>query len=86
VLSGNCYSERVGGGKVAADGVTRPGPAVVTCGDKDVITYTRILDGASFTVENTGSSYGWEEARATIREAGSPVSYRLSDYRGLSER
>ena len=82
-LSGNCYAERAGD-KVAADGVTRPGPAVVTCRDKDVMTYTRILDGMSFTVDNTGSSYVWEEARATIREAGSSVSYSLSDYRGLS--
>lgn len=80
-LSGRCYAERAGG-KVAADGVTHPGPAVVTCHDKDVVTYTRILEGASFTVKNTGGSYGWEEARATIREAGSPVAYGLSEYLG----
>lgn len=36
----------------------------------------------SFTMENTGGSYGWEGSYATIRVAGSSVSYGLSDYVG----
>ena len=64
------------------DGRSHPGPAVVTCYDGNVPYRTRILEGASFTVENTGGSYGWEKSRATIREAGSPVAYGLSEYLG----
>lgn len=78
-LSGHCY---VGNGGKLVDGRSHPGPAVVTCYDGNVPYRTRILEGASFTVENTGGSYGWEKSRATIREAGSPVAYGLSEYLG----
>lgn len=82
-LSGHCY---VGNGGKPVDGRSHPGPAVVTCYDGNVPYRTRILEGASFTVENTGGSYGWENPRATIREAGSPVAYGISEYLGRDNK
>lgn len=79
-LSGNCYVKNVG--KVD-DGRPHPGPAVVTCYDGDGFPFRYLVrDGMSFTMENMGGSYGWEKPRATIRMAGSQVSYGLADYAG----
>lgn len=66
----------------ADDGRPHPGPAVVTCYDEGVPFRYPVREGMSFTMENTGGSYGWEKPRATIRVAGSSVSYGLSDYVG----
>lgn len=85
-LSGRCYvgdsGRFVDGRDKFVDGRSHPGPAVVTCYDGGVPYHSRILEGASFTVENAGGSYGWEKPRATIREAGSPVAYGISEYLG----
>ena len=78
-LSGHCYVRNRG--KVD-DGRPHPGPAVVTCYDEGVPFRYPVREGMSFTMENTGGSYGWEKPRATIRVAGSSVSYGLSDYAG----
>lgn len=79
-LSGNCYI--VGDSKVNTHGGSRPGPLAIRCHDGDVVVSYRVVEGASVTLENTGGSYGWEKPRATIRVAGSSVSYGLSDYAG----
>ena len=79
-LSGSCYV--VGDGWVNIHGGPHPGPAVVTCYDEGVPFRYPVREGMSFTMENTGGSYGWEKPRATIRVAGSSVSYGLSDYVG----
>ena len=79
-LSGSCYV--VGDGWVNIHGGPRPGPAAVSCSDGDSKFHYRVMEGMSFTMENTGGSYGWEKPRATIRVAGSSVSYGLSDYVG----
>ena len=79
-LSGSCYV--VGDGWVNIHGRPRPGLAVVTCYDEGVPFRYPVREGMSFTMENTGGSYGWQEPRATIRMAGSSVSYGLSDYTG----
>lgn len=90
VLSGRCYvgdsGRFVDGRDKFVDGRSHPGPAVVTCYDGGVPYHSRILEGASFTVENAGGSYGWEKPRATIREAGSPVAYGLSEYLGRDNK
>ena len=78
-LSGHCY---VGNRGKVDDGRPHPGPAVVTCYDEGVPFRYLVREGMSFTMENTGGSYGWEKPRATIRVAGSSVSYGLSDYVG----
>lgn len=78
-LSGRCYVRNRG--KVD-DGRPHPGPAVVTCYDEGVPFRYPVREGMSFTMENTGGSYGWEKPRATIRVAGSPVVYGLSEYNG----
>ena len=78
-LSGHCYVKDRG--KVD-DGRPHPGLAVVTCYDGGIPFRYLVREGMSFTMENTGGSYGWEKPRATIRMAGSQVSYGLSDYAG----
>ena len=78
-LSGRCYVRSRG--KVD-DGRSHPGPAVVTCYDEGVPFRYLVREGMSFTMGNTGGSYGWEKPRATIRVAGSTVVYGLSEYNG----
>ena len=78
-LSGRCYVRNRG--KVD-DGRQHHGPAVVTCYDEGVPFRYPVREGMSFTMENTGGSYGWEKPRATIRVAGSTVVYGLSEYNG----
>ena len=79
-LSGRCYVRSRG--KVD-DGRSHPGPAVVACYDGDGFPFRYLVrEGVSFTMGNTGGSYGWEKPRATIRVAGSTVVYGLSEYNG----
>ena len=74
-LSGNCY---VGDGNVEG---SHPGPTAVKCYDGAGVFSYRVVEGGSVTVEKSGSSYGWERPRATIREAGSSHVYTLTWYR-----
>ena len=78
-LSGHCYVKDRG---KMDDGRPHPGLAVVACYDGGIPFRYLVREGMSFTMENTGGSYGWEKPRATIRMAGSQVSYGLSDYAG----
>ena len=82
-LSGHCYVRNRGR---VDDGRPHPGPAVVTCYDEGVPFRYPVREGMSFTMENTGGSYGWEGSYATIREAGSPVAYGLSEYLGRDNK
>ena len=58
-LSGHCYvgdsGRFVDGRDKFMDGRSHPGQAVVTCYDGGVPYRLRILEGASFTVENAGA-------------------------------
>lgn len=82
-LSGHCYVRNRGR---VDDGRPHPGPAVVTCYDGGVPFRYPVREGMSFTMENTGGSYGWEGSYATIRVAGSPVVYGLSEYNGRDNK
>ena len=79
-LSGNCYI--VGDSKVNTHGGSRPGPLAIRCHDGDVVVSYRVVEGASVTLEKSGGSFGFEEPRATIREAGSSVAVGLSESGG----
>lgn len=78
-LSGNCYI--VGDSKVNTHGGSRPGPLAIRCYDGDVVVSYRVVEGASVTLEKSGGSFGFEESRATIREAGSSTTEGLSERR-----
>lgn len=90
VQSVACVGVGVGGGAcelgvvdgVGGHGGSRPGPLAIRCYDGDVVVSYRVVEGASVTLEKSGGSFGFEESRATIREAGSSVAVGLSESGG----
>ena len=79
-LSGRCCAgDR---GKVG-DGRSRPGPAVVACYGEGVPFRYPVREGVSFTMGDTGGSYGWGEAsRDYSRQRPSTVVYGVSECNG----